>query len=37
MHFEFFVLKETIRRTLEMLEYEYTDKMLVEMAKKQME
>lgn len=36
MHFEYFVLKETIRKTLEELEYEYTDEMLNEMVKKQM-
>lgn len=36
MHFEFFAVKETIRKTLEDLEYAYTEKMLDDMTKKQM-
>lgn len=37
MHFESFAVRETIRMTLKYLEYEYTDEMLDEMVKKQME
>ncbi|APR06624.1 competence protein ComK [Lentilactobacillus parabuchneri] len=36
MAFELYALKETIRKTLEMLDYTYTDEMLLELMRKHM-